>query len=442
MLARATRPRCATPARARRSSTRSCARTTAAPTSSWAATTPAWATTTAPTTPRRSSTSSTRGSSASARSSSSTRSGATCTGGMATAKTAPGRPTTRVFLSGTKVREMLRAGELPPAEFTRPEVAQILIEAYATDRGLPTGAPPPAPRAGRAPGAPVPADPRGLGPRRVGMMGPPVSRLRPAIAALAIVAAAAGPAGAAPATATARRSVSDWSHELNQNELPRLEPATAPAIAPRALVPAGAVDPARGREQRAVVQRAQRPAVPAAAARARRSRSGWRTPPRSSREFARTGLRWDVAYEVWAARKALRSARRPSPTPPPIRPRTRRRLSLLDPATARRRCARSAGSSPRCAGAPYVNSTRAATSRSAILPRGAGAAHAASGRALARDFRRATGVALPDPAATPIDERPRGAALAGVDPLLGRPLLRDEGGAGRASSGASTPARA
>jgi sulfate adenylyltransferase len=51
------------------------------------------------------------------------------TKGMATSKTSPAGPDDRIFLSGTKVREMLRAGERPPEEFTRPEVADILIEA-------------------------------------------------------------------------------------------------------------------------------------------------------------------------------------------------------------------------------------------------------------------------------------------------------------------------
>jgi sulfate adenylyltransferase len=51
-------------------------------------------------------------------------------GGMATAKTCPHESTDHVFLSGKKVRAMLREGILPPEEFTRPEIAQLLMDAW------------------------------------------------------------------------------------------------------------------------------------------------------------------------------------------------------------------------------------------------------------------------------------------------------------------------
>jgi sulfate adenylyltransferase len=49
---------------------------------------------------------------------------------MATGKTCPHPDAEHVALSGTQVRAMLSAGQLPPAEFSRPEVAQLLIDAY------------------------------------------------------------------------------------------------------------------------------------------------------------------------------------------------------------------------------------------------------------------------------------------------------------------------
>jgi sulfate adenylyltransferase len=49
---------------------------------------------------------------------------------MATARTCPHEPSARVHLSGTAVRELLTAGQLPPPEFSRPEVAQLLIAGY------------------------------------------------------------------------------------------------------------------------------------------------------------------------------------------------------------------------------------------------------------------------------------------------------------------------
>jgi sulfate adenylyltransferase len=53
-------------------------------------------------------------------------------GHIASDKTCPHDASEHVFLSGTKVREMLKAGKQLPDEFTRAEISRILMEAYST----------------------------------------------------------------------------------------------------------------------------------------------------------------------------------------------------------------------------------------------------------------------------------------------------------------------
>ena len=55
-------------------------------------------------------------------------------GQMATGKSCPHPPTSRVELSGTRLREQLASGIMPPAEYSRREVGELLVEAYRMAR--------------------------------------------------------------------------------------------------------------------------------------------------------------------------------------------------------------------------------------------------------------------------------------------------------------------
>jgi len=73
-------------------------------------------------------------------------------GAMVTAKTCPHDVSERIFLSGTQVRALLAEGQKPPPEMTRPEVADLLLEAaQAKAAGAPEKASAPAPQVSRMP---------------------------------------------------------------------------------------------------------------------------------------------------------------------------------------------------------------------------------------------------------------------------------------------------
>lgn len=224
-------------------------------------------------------------------------------------------------------------------------------------------------------------------------------RPRPlACAAAAAAVLAAGPAAAAPPVGDRPAgTVVTWSHELNQNEHPRWNPRRPPAFTAARW----------SRIVRGTMRRSGRsglwfggvsalpfPPLPLHP----RETTGWRTHRTFLAEHRATGLRWDVAVEVWAARRALSSGQ--AVVSDPTTEAHTRRLSLLDPAYRRWALREIRRIVPRLRGRPYVNFHTGSDEPVTVIPRGRARA-TPFGRRLAREFRRATGFALPDPVARP-----------------------------------------
>jgi len=219
---------------------------------------------------------------------------------------------------------------------------------------------------------------------------------RSPIAALALL-IASGLSGVAHAADRPAGTVSTWGHELNQDELPGWNPARAPLI-PRARWYRTVDGILRESGENGLwfsgPSALPFPPLPLSP----KEPVGWRTPRRFQAAYEATGLRWDVAVEVWAARRALqrRSATVADPTADP-RAYTRR-LSLLDPGYRREALREIRRIVPTVRGRDFVNQYTGSDEPVAVLPRGR-ARSTPFGRRLAADFRRETGRALPDPAA-------------------------------------------
>ena len=223
---------------------------------------------------------------------------------------------------------------------------------------------------------------------------------RPLLLALAVLAAGAVPAAgqAPPAADRPMGAVSSWGHELNQDELPRYRPDRLPYA------------PARWYR---IVDRTLResggsglwftgpsalpfPPLPLAP----NEPTGWRTHARFSQVHRATGLRWDVSYEVWAARRALqRGALVVDPTVGPTQ--YTQRVSLLDPLYRRTALAEIRRIVPRLRGRPYVFAYQGSDEPLIRLPRGARAERSAYARTMRRAVRAQGGWDPPRATARP-----------------------------------------
>ncbi len=225
-------------------------------------------------------------------------------------------------------------------------------------------------------------------------------RLPPTLVVAAVALAGAGAATAAPATGDRPAgTVSTWGHELNQNELPGWNPARG-----RPLIPARrwyrTIDQVLAESGRNGLWFSGPSALPFPPLPLSPFEPvGWRTPARLQAQNRATGLRWDVALEVWAARRALDRGATVS-DPGAAETAYTRRLSLLDPVYRREALREIRRIVPTVRNRGIVNLYTGSDEPVTIIPKGR-ARQSAFGRSLAARFRAATGRRLPDPAARP-----------------------------------------
>lgn len=227
------------------------------------------------------------------------------------------------------------------------------------------------------------------------MMGAPVTRpLSTVLTATALALTAAFGVGQANASADRPAGrVSDWSHELNQEDLPQWRERTAPPYRPAAwakIIDGILTTAGDNGLDFSGVSALPFPPLPLSP----KETPGWRTPSRFMAQYRRSGLSWDVAVEVWAARNALNKKR--AVVSDPGTKAWARRLSLLDPAYRIEALREIRRIVPTVRSKPYVNYYTGSDEPFVVLPHGK-ARRTPFGRKLAADFRRATGFTLPDP---------------------------------------------
>lgn len=199
--------------------------------------------------------------------------------------------------------------------------------------------------------------------------------------------------------------VFDWGHELNQEEHPRWDPRTAPLFPPGRWY--RTVDGILKNAGESGLWFSGFAALPFDIPIHPKEPAAWRSPANFSRQFARTGLSWDVNVEARAAKIALKkksttivNAQTKAPT---------RRMSLLDPAYRRAALAEIRRIVPRHAALPYVHAYTGSDEPIVILPRGAKARASAYARTLRAQVRARYGRQLPS-----IVTRPRPSVVEGL----------------------------